>query len=149
MKEYGVTDACFVDFHYCQGAIGTDIETIRDREVGTIISKPWLVKGDNLGEYPMNELVSCDKIEEFVRKLNTCTRSNIKGLLDSVLNSESELFTELSRMQLRRKTAEDNDDKDYEDITKTKGEDGEVYSREMLRKIIYDIVSVYDLWFKA
>ena len=37
------SDSDFIDFHYCQNGIGTDLEAIRNHESGEIISKPWMV----------------------------------------------------------------------------------------------------------
>lgn len=36
-------DANMVDFHYLQSGIGVDLEKIRIKEVGNIISKPWMI----------------------------------------------------------------------------------------------------------
>lgn len=144
MKRYGMKEVNLVDFHYCQGIIGMDIEDIRAREVGDIISKPWFIGFDSTqkGDMPLRDVITCEMVDEMAQKLNTCTRTNIKGLLDCARNSESELFTELTRMQLRRKGGNS-----LPDITELDGKAGKL-SRSQLRKLIYDIVSVYDLWFR-
>lgn len=144
MKKYNMQEANLVDFHYCQGVIGSDIEKIRERECGDIISKPWFITNDatTFGDIPKEDIVTIDMVCELVDKLNTCTRTNIKGLLECAKNSEAELFTELTRMQLRRKNQDNATDMtDIKDVT------GKKMSREKLRKLIYDVVSVYDLWF--
>ena len=150
MKKYEMKEVNYIDFHYCQGAIGTDLESIREREVGEIISKPWMIrydpdqvftKMDN--KIDIKQIITLDMIDQLVNNLSTCARTNIKGLLDCARHSESELMTELTRMQLRRKT-----DSDAGDIADIKGCDGETISSDTLRKMVYDIVSVYDLWFR-
>lgn len=145
MKDKHVEEANLFDFHYCQGMIGTDLEDIRGREVGDIISKPWFVGYDesNIGTIPKDNIITLDMVQRMVDKLNQCSRTNIKGLLEYAKNKESSLFTELIRMQLRNKN-----DKSL-DLTKLEGCDGKcMISNETLRKLIYDIVSVYDLWFR-
>ena len=44
MKALELTDTSLMDFHYSQGGTGESLETIRDKELGGIISKPWIVK---------------------------------------------------------------------------------------------------------
>lgn len=145
MKKHKIREANIVDFHYCQGAIGYDLDSIRKKECGEIISKPWFV--DLREDFPRNmkkdKLVTFDMVEQLVSQVNTCTRTNIKGLLDCARYSEADLMTELIRMQVRRKnTDEDREIGDIEDCT------GHRISHDLLRKLIYDIVSVYDLWFR-
>lgn len=154
MKKNNMGEVCYLDFHYCQGAIGTDLKNIRKREVGKIISKPWIVQCENdksLGEIDRSEVITCDMVDHVVELLNECSRTNIKGLLDCALRSENELYSELERMWLRRKKQPDgqNNSKSMESITRIKGYDEEYLSNDKLRKLIYDIVSVYDLWFRV
>lgn len=146
MKLYKMKEVSMIDFHYCQGVIGSDLDTIRERECGDIISKPWLLSYDKeaVGTIPPEKIVTCAMIEELVEHLNTCSRTNIKGLLDCAKNSEAELMTELTRMQLRRKNSDQ-----YGKISDVKDYDGNTtVSVGKLRKMVYDIVSVYDLWFR-
>lgn len=158
MKKYNMGEVNFVDFHYCQGAIGMDIEKIREREVGDIISKPWLLNlnlkdskfGEKIGRFNYSKVVTDKMIDNVVRLLNTCTRTNIKGLLECARSSESAMFTELTRMLLRRKPNEKmlDNQSEIKELSDLKDIEGKQMSREMLRKIIYDIVLVYDLWFR-
>lgn len=145
MKEHKMGEVNLLDFHYCQGAIGYDLESIRKRECGDIISKPWFVgfKSGTTGDMEHNKIVICEMINQLAENLNTCSRTNIKGLLDHAKNSESKLLTELTRMQLRR-----NNGGSQEEIIKIKDIDGKDISTDLARKMIYDIVSVYDLWFR-
>ena len=43
MRKNELSEACFMDFHYCQSGIGISLEMIRKHESGSCISKPWLV----------------------------------------------------------------------------------------------------------
>ena len=168
MKEYNMGEVNLMDFHYCQGIIGADIEIIREREVGDIISKPWFVSCDEdknnhnckdnagdkgkhedrirnyqTGTYPVKDIIDTQMVKQMADNLNTCSRTNIKGLLEHARNSEAELFTELTRMQLRRKKGDN-----LPDIISLKDVEGNDLAHDKLRKLIYDIVSVYDLWFR-
>lgn len=149
MKKNQMGDVNLVDFHYCQGAIGTEISEIRNRTVGDIISKPWFVSASDkgIGEYPKSEVVTLKMIDNIVGNLNQFARTNVKGILDAALSSEAELYSELLRMFVRKRSDSPNGQNLF-DITDSVGYDGEPISREKLRKIIYDIVTVYDLWFR-
>lgn len=145
MKKHKMKEACLVDFHYCQGAIGTDIDSIREWENEGIISKPWFVKYDlqSIGDMDKKDVITLQMVEELVGNLNTCSRTNIKGLLECAKNSEARLLAELNRMQVRRKNAEK-----LREIADVRDCDGKTrISERVLRNMIYDIVSVYDLWF--
>lgn len=151
MKKYQMGDVNMMDFHYCQGVIGLDIEKIREREVGNIISKPWFVVGEsqdkymrNVGDIDQTTIITTNMIDEMVERLNTCSRTNIKGLLASAKRSESELFTELKRMEIRRKK---EDAENYLELTNINDVNGQKLSKDIIRKMVYDIVTVYDLWF--
>ena len=145
MKEHLMGEVNLMDFHYCQGAIGTDIEKIRKWETGGIISKPWFVEydGNNVGKKNKSEIVTFKMVDSMVQNLNTCSRTNIKGLLECARNSESELYTELTRMQLRRKNASA-----LGPIDGIIDCEGNKISLDLLRRMVFDIVSVYDLWFR-
>lgn len=43
MKSKKLENVNLMDVHYCQGGIGTDLDTIRKHEVGNLISKPWFI----------------------------------------------------------------------------------------------------------
>lgn len=147
MKRHGIREANFLDFHYCQGAIGTDLETIREKEAGDICSKPWFVSGEDTGDIDREKLITIEMIEALAKNLNTCSRTNIKGLLDCAKNSEADLWTELKRMEVRRDKDKVGKVEDITQINSTKEKTKSLKGKK-LRKMIYDIVSVYDLWFK-
>lgn len=127
MKEEKLSDACFIDVHYCQGAIGVDLDKIREREVGELISKPWLVTGTD--EKNSKKYVTTEMIEALGKELNQMGRSNVKGLLASAKNSLVDLSLELERIKAHTKV----------ELSNTVD--------ETLRCMIYDVVILYDLWF--
>lgn len=135
MKDKGLRHASFVDFHYCQGGIGIDLDEIRKKELqGEECSRPWIIlshsedkaKGFNYS------LELAEEMADLLRKLG---RSNVKSLLDVALNSPAGLEMELERINAHRKEPVDFtlDDK---------------LNEEQKRKLIYDVVLVYDLWFQ-
>ena len=42
-KEGKSKEVCYIDVHYCQKGIGMSLDDIREKEVGGLISKPWLL----------------------------------------------------------------------------------------------------------
>ena len=129
--------ACFIDVHYCQGAIGTSLEAIREREVGSLCSKPWLISIDEKekGKLQDREYSTLEEVEKAADLLNKLGRSNVKGLAESARNNSSEY-----NLELRRIKSHMNQEKrgliDFDFLEKH-------------RKLIYDTVILFDLWFAS
>lgn len=137
MKELGLKEASFMDFHYCRGAIGVSLEDARKIDADTDISRPWLIKLGSREENKFN-LVDVDTVTKMQKILNAFGRTNVKGLLSAAKNGDVELEMELMRIKAhmseeKRKTV---------DFAFLDGMD-----KELRRKLIYDMVTVYDLWF--
>ena len=73
--------------------------------------------------------------EEMAALLRKLGRSNVKSLLEVALNSPAGLEMELERINAHRT--------EPEDFTL-----GGKLNEEQKRKLIYDIVLAYDLWFQ-
>lgn len=144
MKEEGIQNASLIDYHYCQGAIGTSLEDIREQEENTDLSRPWFIchaqcVKDNKelvhGKYVTKELV-----EEMRAELKKVARGNIKGLMFSAKKSEANFLMELERINAHYKVSEGEKPIDFSLNGKL--------DKAMQRKLIYDMVTVYDLWFR-
>lgn len=142
MKAEGITNASLIDFHYCQGAFGTSLEEIRKEEETENSSRPWFIKYyDGSGQAAGREglikekYISDDIVQKMKDMLNKAGRSNIKNLALSARKSAADFKSELERIcahQLEK----------HLDFTL-----GGQLDDEMQRKLIYDMVIVYDLWF--
>lgn len=147
MKKQKIKDACFVDFHYCQGAIGVSLEEIRKAEGELDCSRPWLIrvntdekekKGNKELSENLESLVDLAKIEKLQTILNQFGRSNVKGLAEVAKKGNIELELELQRIQA------------HMNETKRKDVDFAYLSsmdKEIRRRLIYDMVITYDIWF--
>ncbi len=136
MKENNISEASLLDFHYCQGAIGTSLEDIRKHEETEDISRPWFICG--------KEKIVGNKKEAYVTKeildsmkvmLNLAGRSNVKDLLYSAKKSRTDFDKEIKRIKAHQK------DKEIDFSL------NESLEEEQQRKLIYDMMIVYDLWF--
>lgn len=132
MREEQLAEANLLDVHYCRGGIGTDLKTIRRREVGDCISKPWFIRLPQQQMKP--EYITLQKVEAMAAQLNKISRSNVKGLAEHAKNGLVNLNMELARIQAH---SENNIDFTL----------GNTITEEEKRKLIYDIVLLYDLWF--
>lgn len=142
MKKEGITDASLIDFHYCQGAFGTSLEEIRKEEETEDSSRPWFIKYyDGSGQPEEREglikekYISDSIVQKMKDVLNKAGHSNIKNLALSARKSAADFRSELERIcahQLEKQL----------DFTL-----GGLLDDEMQRKLIYDMVIVYDLWF--
>lgn len=154
MKETGLACASFIDFHICQGAIGTSLEDIREEEnrVGEdlIISRPWLLwkkDGEDLSEFTEfgeSPQLSYEKItiSDVCQILRQFGRSNIKGLAAAAQSSKVDLEMELRRIwaHAEKKVKDKITEKNWNIFMNM----DELKKRQM----IYDIVIAYDLWFE-
>lgn len=147
MKKHQMKDACLFDFYYCQGGIGSSLDKIREKENGTLFSTPWFIKiseeeKKNLNNANFNHdtagqtVIDFSAVEEMVAVLNNLGRSNVKGLLNAVREGASSYLLEIERINAHRK------DKEHLDFSLDKK-----LSLTEQRKLIFDIVTVYDLWF--
>lgn len=135
MRERGLDKACLLDFHYCQGATGISLEAIRKRELqGISPSRPWLFDGFSR-DRPEGFFYSVELAEEMAETLRKLGRSSVKGLLGAALNGPADLEMELERINAHRA--------EPEDFT-LRGKLG----NQQKRRLLYDMVLVYDLWFR-
>ena len=140
MKEARMQCASFIDFHICQGAIGTSLDTIRELENPEGVSRPWLLWSKDPKE-TTSAITSFAKIESILSLFRTCkiSRSNIKGLANAAKTGEVELKMELKRIYAHM-------DKD---LKKQKSKDWEgLFSDPDSRRILYDLAICYDFWFR-
>ena len=142
MKSCGVNNASLVDFHYCQGVIGTSLDAIREHEGEKDSSRPWIVNIDKSEKNKMpNRACLDDEIKDMKEYLNIFGRSNIKGLMAAAKSSNAELKLEMKRIEAHMdKSIKDNK---QELLNNIKNMDDKI-----LRKLVFDMVTVYDLWFK-
>ncbi len=148
MRRAEVTEANLVDFHYCQGGIGISLKEIRRREgLEGLLSKPWRLEDKAQGisaifsDTDLNDHETCNQVLEMVDVLNRLGHSNVKRLRQAAQLGTEELAIELKRIKAHSEISLD---------FSLNGKFGnEEMKDERLRKLIFDIVTVYDLWFKG
>ena len=127
-----------MDFHYSQGGTGESLEKIRDKELGGIISKPWVVKVGEDEEKNLENLIHIEMVERVRKFLNQLGRSNVKGLAEHARYSASDLEMELMRIKAHMSESKRK---------QTDFDCWESLDKNEMRKLIYDMVIMYDLWF--
>lgn len=125
-----------VDFHYCQGGIGLSLDEIREAEYGNMISKPWILKADVEEADKFAGQVTVETVEEMGSFLNNLGRSNVKKLGGAAYKGMAELELELARIRAHSQDKKGIDFSWIDNMGKTEK-----------RNLIFDVVSVYDLWF--
>lgn len=176
MKKENLEGTCFVDYHYCQGGMGMELDEIRSREQGSVISKPWLFKdnsvvspkeqdeiSDSTSPIKKNEIpasiVTKEQVEKAVMALSFVNRTNIKGLAERAMSSLADFDMEMSRIYAHQsqeiaKKIEIMKKEEPEKLKKIEAMEQAVkyifkeLQGEERRNLIYDIVIAYDLWFK-
>lgn len=145
-KRTGIKEASFIDFHYCQGAIGVSLEKIREVESDIEISRPWLINYDgvtslNKANSDLSAYTTLDDIRMIESYLTRIGRSNVKGLATAAKNGIISLETELDRIEAHMTENVHSELKPVLDKLKS-------LDKDKKKRLIYDMVIVYDLWFK-
>jgi hypothetical protein len=110
-------DKSYVDFHFCHAGITGDLEVIRERQEENITSRPYEYGGS---------------LDEFIRVgslLKKAGRSNVKALSEAIVKGESYYLFEINRINSTGKLKKDE------------------YLKPHMKKMIYDVSVVYDIWF--
>lgn len=147
MKELGVDNAAFIDFHVCQGAIGLSLDRIRKEENGKIISRPWMMW--NRTKFKKSDVCVTDYhiVEKIKKVIFRFSRSNVKGLLSAAKESKVALLMELNRMYGHLKKEEKAKlETEWGKLKEELKNDDD--KNPVIRSIIYDISLAYDLWFR-
>lgn len=137
-EEY-MKDACMLDFHLCQGAIDVSLDQIREHEETTDISRPWLIKAPK--EVKTENHYSLQDIDAMAAFLNSLGRSNVKGLLQAARNGNVSLRMELNRIHAHQSATKKLEMAEKWDCINK-------MDKDKLRKLIYDMVLMYDLWYE-
>lgn len=138
MKENGIDTACFMDFHYCQGAIGTSLDKIRHHEGTVEMCKPWLIKGNIGVDKVSNENITKEDIDRMKKILSIIARNNNKTLLQVAKKSQELYLHEVERIFTHFRGAEAKKSYLYE-------------NKEFIiknRNLLYRMMLIYDLWFE-
>ena len=132
-REYD-GETSWIDFQYCQSGINSSLETIRKHEGRDKISRPWVITG--LEEIDDKGVVGLSEIELMKNKLNNpkIGRNNVKSLLEHAFDSEASFENEKGKIIAHHSLAQN-----YFDI------DG--LNPETSKKLVYDMVLIYDVWF--
>lgn len=112
----------YVDFHYCQSGITNALDVIRENQEKNFTEKPY----------------SLNDFEEFTRIgniLKNAGRSNVKSLGESIVKGDSYYKFDIQRIRSRNYPG-------FNELT-----DQYINDEDTLRKYIYDISIVFDLWF--
>lgn len=148
-KEGKSKEVCYIDVHYCQKGIGMSLEDIREKEVGGLISKPWLLdmEDEKNTTSKMPEDITIMEIEKVVEALQMIeSRTNVKDLAVAAKLSEGAFNLEMRRIYAHQSDEDIKRRMKEIFVQEDREEFGQKYKK--YRKMIYDIVIVYDLWFR-
>lgn len=148
-KEGKSKEVCYIDVHYCQKGIGMSLEDIREKEVGGLISKPWILdmEDEKNTTSKMPEDITIMEIEKVVEALQMIeSRTNVKDLAVAAKLSEGAFNLEMRRIYVHQSDEDIKRRMKEIFVQEDREEFGQKYKK--YRKMIYDIVIVYDLWFR-
>lgn len=112
----------YVDYHYCHSGITNELDVIRNEQEGKYTLRP----------YSMEDFKELDRIGHV---LSAAGRSNVKSLGDSIVKGDSYYRFDVQRIRSRNYKGFNALVDEYAD------------NEERLKRMIYDISVIYDLWF--
>lgn len=119
----------YIDFHYCHAGITNSLEAIRDIQEKNYTARPYEYS-ESWKEFLRLGKLLATKSSDSDKKI--LTRSDIKILGEAIVNGESYYKEEMRRIASRDKG----------------GSLAELFENEdKIKKILFDISIVYDLWF--
>ncbi len=118
----GHSNESYIDFHYCHSGITNNLETLRAEQEEKYTNRPYRTD-------EFKELIRVGKI------LHTIGRSNVKSLGETIVKGNSYYYFEIEHIMSRFKN-------EFTDLI-LQYKNNEDY----LKRMIYDISIVYDLWF--
>jgi hypothetical protein len=133
MKEKGISTACLLDFHLCQGAVGTSLEKIRQLEGTETLLHPWLLRGD-IPTYSYNEA----RIQSVAEALSSVARGNSKTLLSAAKAGDGAYQIEIERMRAHV-SGNEEEKKILIELIDRLGEN---------RELVYQMMIIFDFWFR-
>lgn len=110
-KEGKSKEVCYIDVHYCQKGIGMSLDDIREKEVGGLISKPWLLdmEDEKNTTSKMPEDITIMEIEKVVEALQMIeSRTNVKDLAVAAKLSEGAFNLEMRRIYAHQSDEDTN-----------------------------------------
>lgn len=114
--------------------MGNSLKTIREREwQGEEFSRPWLIHSDD--DLENRFYYTLELVEQMAMQLQKIGHSNVKSLLTYAKESPSNLMMELERINAHREEQIDF------------SLDGRLDDMQ-IGKLLYDIILVYDLWYR-
>ncbi|MCR5547072.1 MAG: hypothetical protein K6F30_11435, partial [Lachnospiraceae bacterium] len=144
MKELNIKNAAFIDFHICQGAIGTSLENIREKENGDVIGRPWMMWIKDKECESVKETTTHKEVSEINAFLREFSRSNVKGMAKAAKTSKTDLLMEINRVYAHA-----------DEKARKNGKDKFLAVKEYLSKdsnrtrgIVYELSISHDLWFR-
>lgn len=112
----------YVDFQYCQSGITNVLDIIREKQEKGFTKKPYI----------LNDLEEFCSIGSILKNIG---RSNVKSLGESIVKGDSYYKFDIQRIRSRNYAG-------FNELT-----DQYIGNEDTLRKYIYDISVVFDLWF--
>lgn len=135
-KESGTAwrNACFIDFHFNQGAIGVSLDEIREHDNTADCSNPWLISG---GDPEDKGIVTWQKVSDAAEVLRLFGRTNSKGLLEAAIDSKAGLNMEIQRIRGHMSEEKRMTLDGYKSL----------WDSDIFRELIIQMMPVYDIWF--
>ena len=140
MHKYPGTS--WLSFQFCQSGIDNSLDLIREKEDGELVSRPWLVIDTEGTAAADSEVISINQVEALANKLNrnSVSRSNTKSLLQYAADINGATYL---NQELRRIIAHSSSPDIKNDYFHING-----VSDDLQKKLFYDVILMYDLWFR-
>lgn len=138
LRSHNLEKSSLVDFHYCKGSIGLSLDEIWEAEYGDIMSKPWVFRADSEEQDRLAGQTRVETVEKMGRFFKMLGNGNVKKLGKAAYRGTTELNLELARIRAHSGEEKKAGFAWLDGMDETEK-----------RNLIFDVVSVYDIWFSG
>jgi hypothetical protein len=130
-------DNCYLDYYYFMSGVTGELEELREKQEQDRTNTPYCIRGEDTAH------CFCD-FNGVAEELQKAKRANVKALRDAALKSDTDFEIELERIRSRVPSFALG----QTDGGAAKAAKSAPKATKILKKIVYDVATVYDLWFR-
>jgi hypothetical protein len=130
----GVEGNCYVDFFFMMSGVTGELDDMREEQYAERTNTPYCITGTD-NEHDLNTLL---KIKD---QMVGAKRANVKALHDAALRGFDEFRFEVQRIRSQQAGF-------LKGIPGASAQDDDKAYQKKVAKIVYDIATVYDVWFR-
>jgi hypothetical protein len=124
----GVKDNCYLDFFFMMSGVTDELDDIRSQQYCNCTNVPYCITGNDSER-------TFETFDAMEKQMVKAGRANVGALQSAALQGETELSVEIERIRSK--------------ISGFLQKEIEKEDMPQIRKIVHDVATVYDVWFRG